>query len=77
MLSNKVYIIGGAVISVLFLALAMVEFSTGYPDDGLQDLLYAAVSAGAGTLLYVLDRRQRERRAAATAANDAAQRDAR
>ncbi|RSN58691.1 hypothetical protein DMH01_21920 [Amycolatopsis sp. WAC 04182] len=71
MLSNKVYIIGGAVISVLFLALAMVEFSTGYPDDGLQDLLYAAVSAGAGALLYVLDRRQRERRAAAEAQRDA------
>ncbi|WP_409489328.1 hypothetical protein [Amycolatopsis sp. cmx-11-12] len=71
MLSNKVYIIAGGVISVLFVALAMVEFSTGYPDDGLQDLIYAAVSAGAGVLLYVLDRRQRERRAAAT------QRDAR
>lgn len=71
MLSNKVYIIGGAVVSVLFVALAMVEFATGYPDDALQDLLYAAVSAGAGALLYVLDRRQRERRAAE------AQRDAR
>lgn len=71
MLSNKVYIIAGGVISVLFVALAMVEFSTGYPDDGLQDLLYAALSAGAGALLYVLDRRQRERRAAAS------QRDAR
>ncbi|MGY6656895.1 hypothetical protein NQK81_26670 [Amycolatopsis roodepoortensis] len=71
MLSNKVYIIGGAVLSVLFVALAMVEFSTGYPDDGLQDLLYAAVSAGAGALLYVLDRRQRERRAAAEAQRDA------
>ncbi|MFE6609709.1 hypothetical protein [Amycolatopsis sp. NPDC057786] len=71
MLSNKVYIIGGAVISVLFLALAMVEFSTGYPDDGLQDLLYAAVSAGAGALLYVLDRRQRDRRAATEAQRDA------
>ncbi|RSM83320.1 hypothetical protein DL991_02525 [Amycolatopsis sp. WAC 01375] len=71
MLSNKVYIIAGGVISVLFVALAMVEFSTGYPDDGLQDLLYAAVSAGAGTLLYVLDRRQRERRAAAEAGRDA------
>ncbi|WP_410576035.1 hypothetical protein [Amycolatopsis sp. lyj-108] len=71
MLSNKVYIIAGGVISVLFVALAMVEFSTGYPDDGLQDLLYAAVSAGAGTLLYVLDRRQRERRAAAEAQRDA------
>lgn len=71
MLSNKVYIIGGAVISVLFVALALVEFSTGYPDDGLQDLLYAAVSAGAGVLLYVLDRRQRERRAAAEAQRDA------
>ncbi|MFD6068738.1 MULTISPECIES: hypothetical protein [Amycolatopsis] len=71
MLSNKVYIIGGAVLSVLFVALAMVEFSTGYPDDGLQDLLYAAVSAGAGVLLYVLDRRQRERRAAAEAQRDA------
>ncbi|WP_410647146.1 hypothetical protein [Amycolatopsis sp. cmx-4-54] len=71
MLSNKVYIIGGAVLSVLFLALAMVEFSTGYPDDGLQDLLYAAVSAGAGVLLYVLDRRQRERRAATEAQRDA------
>ncbi|MFI9449409.1 hypothetical protein [Amycolatopsis sp. NPDC052450] len=71
MLSNKVYIIAGGVISVLFVALAMVEFSTGYPDDGLQDLLYAAVSAGAGTLLYVLDRRQRERRAAAETQRDA------
>ncbi|MBE1581040.1 hypothetical protein ACFORH_25310 [Amycolatopsis roodepoortensis] len=71
MLSNKVYIIGGAVLSVLFVALAMVEFSTGYPDDGLQDLLYAAVSAGAGVLLYVLDRRQRERRSAAEAQRDA------
>ncbi|RSM66173.1 hypothetical protein DMH03_03340 [Amycolatopsis sp. WAC 01376] len=71
MLSNKVYIIAGGVISVLFVALAMVEFSTGYPDDGLQDLLYAAVSAGAGTLLYVLDRRQRERRVAAEAQRDA------
>ncbi|KFU81124.1 hypothetical protein SAMN04489729_4699 [Amycolatopsis lurida] len=71
MLSNKVYIIGGAVLSVLFVALAMIEFSTGYPDDGLQDLLYAAVSAGAGVLLYVLDRRQRERRAAAEAQRDA------
>ncbi|HET6288132.1 MAG TPA: hypothetical protein VFG15_15460 [Amycolatopsis sp.] len=77
MLGNKVYIIAGGVISVLFVALAMVEFSTGYPDDGLQDLLYAAVSAGAGTLLYVLDRRQRDRRAHAAAANDAARRDAR
>ncbi|OLZ59708.1 hypothetical protein [Amycolatopsis keratiniphila] len=71
MLSNKVYIIGGAVISVLFVALALAEFSTGYPEDGLQDLLYAVVSAGAGALLYVLDRRQRERRAAAEAQRDA------
>ncbi|MFI7117696.1 hypothetical protein [Amycolatopsis sp. NPDC049868] len=71
MLSNKVYIIGGAVLSVLFVALAMVEFSTGYPEDGLQDLLYAVLSAGAGALLYVLDRRQRERRAAAEAQRDA------
>jgi hypothetical protein len=65
MLSNKVYIIAGAVFSVLFVVLAMIEFSTGYPEDGLQDLFYAALSAGAGALLYVLDRRQRERRAAA------------
>ncbi|WP_410664370.1 hypothetical protein [Amycolatopsis sp. lyj-84] len=71
MLSNKVYVIAGGVITVLFVVLAMAEFSTGYPEDGLQDLFYAALSAGAGALLYVLDRRQRERRAAAT------QRDAR
>ncbi len=71
MLSNKVYVIAGGVFTVLFIALAMAEFSTGYPEDGLQDLFYAALSAGAGVLLYVLDRRQRERRAAAT------QRDAR
>ncbi|RSN49319.1 hypothetical protein DMC64_01685 [Amycolatopsis sp. WAC 04197] len=71
MLSNKVYIIGGAVISVLFVALAMAEFSTGYPEDSLQDLLYAVLSAGAGALLYVLDRRQRERRAAAETQRDA------
>ncbi|WP_410601723.1 hypothetical protein [Amycolatopsis sp. lyj-90] len=71
MLSNKVYVIAGGVITVLFVVLAMAEFSTGYPEDGLQDLFYAALSAGAGVLLYVLDRRQRERRAAAT------QRDAR
>ncbi|EMD30079.1 hypothetical protein [Amycolatopsis azurea] len=76
MLSNKVYMIAGGVLCVLFIALAMTEFSTGYPDDGVQDLFYAALSAGAGALLYVLDRRQRERRAAA-AAHDAARRDAR
>ncbi|MFC9255191.1 hypothetical protein [Amycolatopsis thailandensis] len=64
MLSNKVYIVGGGVLCVLFIALAMVEFSTGYPEDGAQDLLYAALSAIAGGVLYVLDRRQRERRAA-------------
>ncbi|MFC3449422.1 hypothetical protein [Amycolatopsis speibonae] len=71
MLSNKVYMIAGGVLCVLFVALAMAEFSTGYPEDGLQDLFYAVLSAGAGTLLYVLDRRQRERRAAASAQRDA------
>ncbi|ANN21296.1 hypothetical protein [Amycolatopsis orientalis] len=65
MLSNKVYMIAGGVFCVLFVALAMIEFSTGYPEDGLQDLGYAALSAIAGGVLYVLDRRQRERRAAA------------
>ncbi|WP_410658539.1 hypothetical protein [Amycolatopsis sp. lyj-112] len=71
MLSNKVYIIAGGVFTVLFIALAMTEFSTGYPEDGLQDLFYAALSAVAGTVLYVLDRRQRERRAAAETQRDA------
>lgn len=71
MIGNKVYMIAGGVFCVLFIALAMVEFSTGYPEDGLEDLGYAALSAIAGGVLFVLDRRQRERRAAAS------QRDAR
>ncbi len=70
MIGNKVYMIAGAVFCVLFIVLAMIEFSTGYPEDGLQDLGYAVLSAIAGGVLYVLDRRQRDRR-------DAVRRDAR
>ncbi|MEV6908237.1 hypothetical protein [Amycolatopsis sp. NPDC051071] len=73
MIGNKVYMIAGGVFCVLFIALAISEFSTGYPEDGLEDLGYAALSAIAGGVLYVLDRRQRERRTSAAAA----QRDAR
>jgi hypothetical protein len=65
MLSNKVYMIAGGVISVLFVALAMIDFSTGYAEDGVENLFYAVLSAAGGGLLYVLDRRQREHRAAA------------
>lgn len=61
---NSAYVGAAGLFGAVFIVLAVVDFAGGSSADGVQDLLYAALSFVAGAVLFALNRRDLQRRAA-------------